>query len=87
MEAKQVKKSIQFSYQNSTQLGCYNNFIPYTNEVDEVFLKEAQNHIRLLHIHPFQDGNGRISRIILIRNLLFQNRVPCVITKELKSEY
>lgn len=65
----------------------YNNFIPYTNEVDEVFLKEAQNHIRLLHIHPFQDGNGRISRIILIRNLLFQNRVPCVITKELKSEY
>lgn len=66
----------------------YNNYIEYeVDGLDPVFLKEAQLHIRLLHVHPFEDGNGRVSRIILIRNLLFQNRVPCVITKEVKDEY
>jgi hypothetical protein len=65
----------------------YNSFYPFTNEVDPVFLKEAQLHIRLLHIHPFEDGNGRVARIILIRNLLQQNKVPCIITKEYKREY
>lgn len=71
-----------------TMFDDYNNFIEYEIDgIDPVFLKEAQLHIRLLHIHPFEDGNGRVSRIILARNLLFQNRVPCVITKEVKEEY
>ncbi|MGM9850383.1 MAG: Fic family protein [Bacilli bacterium] len=78
---KKIQQDLYYMYDN------YNNFIPYTNEVDEIYLKEAQLHIRLLHIHPFQDGNGRVSRIILIRNLLHQNKIPCVITKEVKKEY
>ena len=78
---KKIQQDLYFMYDN------YNNFIPYTNEVDPIYLKEAQLHIRLLHIHPFEDGNGRVSRIILIRNLLHQNKIPCVITKEVKKEY
>lgn len=65
----------------------YRNFWPFSDDVDPIFLKEAQLHIRLLHIHPFEDGNGRVARIILIRNLLQQDKVPCIITKEYKREY
>ena len=65
----------------------YNNFIPFCDDVDAIYLKESQLHISLLHIHPFEDGNGRVARIILIRNLLNQNKVPCVITSEDKKEY
>jgi len=79
--AKRIRQDLMFAFDN------YNNFIPYTEEVDPIYLKEAQLHLRILHIHPFEDGNGRVSRIILIRNLLHQNKVPCVITKEVKQEY
>ena len=79
--ANKIQQELYYMFDN------YNNFVPYTDEVDPIYLKEAQLHIRLLHIHPFQDGNGRVSRIILIRNLLHQNKVPCVITKETKKEY
>lgn len=78
---RRIQQELYYMFDN------YNNFIPYTNEVDPIYLKEAQLHIRLLHIHPFQDGNGRVSRIILIRNLLHQNKIPCVISKEVKKEY
>lgn len=80
-EARNIRHDLYNMFDN------YNHFYPFTNEVDEVFLKEAQLHIRLLHIHPFEDGNGRVSRIILIRNLLQQDKIPCIITKECKKEY
>ncbi len=51
------------------------------------FYKEALFHISFIHIHPFEDGNGRTARILLIRNLCANNQIPCVITKETKSEY
>ena len=51
------------------------------------FLREAYFHIRFLHIHPFEDGNGRVARILLIRNLCANGGIPCVITKQVKDEY
>jgi len=51
------------------------------------FLREAYFHIKFLHIHPFEDGNGRNARILLIRNLCANGQVPCVITKDVKDEY
>ena len=65
----------------------YRYFYPFCDDVSPNFLKEAQLHIRFLHIHPFEDGNGRVARIILIRNLLQQNQIPCIITKDYKREY
>ena len=44
-------------------------------------------HHRFEMIHPFQDGNGRIGRMLLFRQCLDNGLVPCVITEELSSDY
>lgn len=64
----------------------FDNYYNIWKDLDP-FLREAYFHIRFLHIHPFEDGNGRAARILLIRNLCANKQVPCVITKETKSEY
>lgn len=51
------------------------------------FENEAQLHIRLLHIHPFEDFNGRTMRTILTVNLLQNNFAPAIITEKTKKEY
>ena len=38
-------------------------------------------------IHPFQDGNGRVGRLILFKECLKNNIVPFIITDELKYYY
>lgn len=52
-----------------------------------IFEMEAFFHIKFLHIHPYGDGNGRTARILLMSNLLSNSLTPCVITKNIKSEY
>ena len=64
----------------------FDNYYNIWSDLDPYY-KEALFHIRFLHIHPFEDGNGRTARILLIRNLCADNQIPCVITKETKSEY
>ncbi len=44
-------------------------------------------HYRFEKIHPFQDGNGRIGRMILFRECLKNNIVPFIITGEYKAYY
>lgn len=38
-------------------------------------------------IHPFQDGNGRVGRLIMFRECLRHGHVPFIITDELKMFY
>ena len=38
-------------------------------------------------IHPFQDGNGRVGRLIMFRECLRSGQVPFIITEELKMYY
>lgn len=38
-------------------------------------------------IHPFQDGNGRVGRLILFKECLANGYVPFIITEELKMFY
>lgn len=44
-------------------------------------------HVRFERIHPFQDGNGRVGRLILFKECLVCNIVPFIITDELKMFY
>ncbi len=44
-------------------------------------------HHRFESIHPFQDGNGRVGRLIMFRECLRLGYVPFIITDELKMFY
>ena len=44
-------------------------------------------HVRFEHIHPFQDGNGRVGRLILYKECLRYGVVPFVIQDDLKMFY
>lgn len=44
-------------------------------------------HVKFEKIHPFQDGNGRIGRLLMFKECLKNNIVPFIITDELKFFY
>ena len=44
-------------------------------------------HQRFEAIHPFQDGNGRVGRLIMFKECLNNDIVPFIITDELKMFY
>ena len=56
----------------------WNNLDPY--------LREAKFNIEFLRIHPFEDGNGRTSRLLLNFNLMKQKIAPVIITDDLVDD-
>ena len=44
-------------------------------------------HVKFQRIHPFQDGNGRIGRLIMFKECLKNNIVPFIVDDNLKMFY
>lgn len=47
----------------------------------------ARFHFQFEAIHPFQDGNGRIGRSIMLKECLSNSLIPFIVTEDTKNEY
>ncbi len=59
----------------------------YCNKKEKTFNDIIEFHVQFEAIHPFQDGNGRIGRLIMLKECLQNNIVPFIITESLKMFY
>ena len=59
----------------------------YQAQKDITFHTLAEYHWRFENIHPFQDGNGRVGRLIMFKECLKYNIVPFIIEDNLKMFY
>lgn len=58
------------------------------NQIEQPTFEDILDlHYRFECIHPFQDGNGRVGRLIMFKELLKWNYVPFIIDEELKYFY
>ncbi|MBR6136552.1 MAG: Fic family protein [Bacilli bacterium] len=59
----------------------------YNNSELSLLEKVATFHIMFERIHPFEDGNGRVGRVIMNHQLLMNNSIPVVIPNSKREEY
>ena len=59
----------------------------YNSVKDQTLRDIVKFHVKFERIHPFQDGNGRVGRLIMFKECLKYNIVPFIIEDNLKMFY
>ena len=59
----------------------------YNQKENHSFEEIVEFHVKFERIHPFQDGNGRVGRLIILKECLKNNIVPFVILDSKKMFY
>ncbi len=68
--------------------GCMQALLSDYRTLKQKKLEDIINfHVCFERIHPFQDGNGRVGRLIVFKECLACGQVPFIITDELKMFY
>lgn len=77
--ANTIGSGIKTTSPNNVEKGM-SKLIDWYNSLKQITINEIiEFHYRFESIHPFQDGNGRIGRIIMFRECLKNNIVPFII--------
>ena len=63
------------------------NLLAWYKKADKTFENIIDLHARFEKIHPFQDGNGRVGRLILLKECLKYRITPFVIAEKLRKFY
>ncbi len=58
-----------------------------SNDVDHPSLIASQLHYKFIRIHPFDDGNGRVARLIVNYTLMKEDYPPLIIKSDEKDKY
>ena len=61
--------------------------IHYNQKAEHTLEDIIEFHCEFERIHPFQDGNGRVGRLIMFKECLKNNIVPFILTEDLKMVY
>lgn len=56
----------------------------YNRKEEKTFEDILDFHVKLERIYPFQDGNGRVGRLVMFKECLKYNIVPFIIEDNLK---
>lgn len=68
--------------------GCMKVLLEEYNGREEKTMEDILDfHVKFERIHPFQDGNGRVGRLIMFKECLKYNIVPFIIEDNLKMFY
>ena len=59
----------------------------YNGKEEKIFEDLLDFHVKFERIHPFQDGSGRVGRLIMFKECLKYNIVPFIIEDNLKMFY
>ena len=61
--------------------------LAWYSKADKIFANILDLYVRFEGIHPFQDGNGRVGRLILLKECLKHGHTPFVIAENLRRFY